>query len=183
MPGFDLTPDQAFLTATATTEASPDVPVVVYELPETEPLDPQPEAPDREAQLREWEDERYRRRQQREDHRRAKRALLEVSPAGRHATRAEEAWTHGDAYYQVVLSLGAAEARWGDHVSSKDLQPDPVGPILTVIQDIGWKLEHTGYVSNATGEILGVFLFRRPEAGSTFRGHHGGHPGSGPTRY
>src|SRR5688572_16146344 len=77
MSRFDLTPEQAFLGATATAATPTETdPAVVYTIPQADPdCGPLPTY-DPEARLREWEDERQRRKLQRENDRQAKRALL-----------------------------------------------------------------------------------------------------------
>jgi hypothetical protein len=145
--------------------------------PPPPPLDDEAIREERLNRLKEWETERHERKLKREMSRRAKRALLEVSPSGIHSKQAEEAWTHGDAYYQVVLSLGSADNNWGDHISPSGPMPELVGRILTSIEEIGWQLQDVGYVfrprhqpaaashdPQTAGEILGAFLFRKPHS-------------------
>lgn len=104
------------------------------------------------------------------------RAQYEASPLG----QAEAARQRGDAFFQVeigVASLTGASSSFGastNRVHRTGGRPDLLGQI----EEMGWRLEHVGYVFIETGsttsnrvlstgqgtvtrgEVVGIYLFR-----------------------
>jgi hypothetical protein len=92
----------------------------------------------------------------------------------RHAENARAWWESGRTYYIVKLSLGGTVAGLTTHA---EIDADDVSGILQQIEAVGWDLHDIGYVyqplrershalttSNImTGNIVGIYTFRRPE--------------------
>ncbi|WP_434810161.1 hypothetical protein [Microbacterium sp. bgisy189] len=101
--------------------------------------------------------------------------------ADRMMHQAHEAFDRGDTVLHLqfeVSGLGGAQSSWG---SSENLigSDDHVGYFLTHVEQIGWRLEHTGYTFVQTGAstsqkmwgtgegvvtrgvVVGYFTFRR----------------------
>jgi hypothetical protein len=100
-----------------------------------------------------------------------------ASPVG----RAEAALQRGDRFFQIPLPVSSLSGQpsW---FGSTDNQVAPVGPggadVLGQIEDVGWRLEHVGYVFIETGAtssnrmfvsgegtvtegvVTGIYLFR-----------------------
>lgn len=102
-----------------------------------------------------------------------------ASPLGM-ATAAKEA---AQTFFEVQLEVGRAEgtAMWGtrDHISSEQISSS--AELLGEIEQLGWRLEHVGYVFRMTGQssserifvsgeesavsgvTLGIYLFRNTD--------------------
>ena len=86
---------------------------------------------------------------------------------------AQEAWASGRAFYVVRMNLGGSEAGF---MSRSAVGGDDVAGALQVIEGTGWRLDDVGYVyqplkershaltdsASMTGNIVGVYTFRRP---------------------
>jgi hypothetical protein len=113
------------------------------------------------------------------DKERAARAYA-ASPVG----RAEAALARGDRFFQIQLPVTSVTGRPSYFGSSHNEVVAPANPrtdgkpdVLTQIEDVGWHLEHAGYVflqtggtssgrilggegSVTEGGVVGVYLFR-----------------------
>jgi hypothetical protein len=100
------------------------------------------------------------------------RKSWERSPVGR-ATLARDS---GAGLFQIALTLSPS----GHFLPSEECPiPADSPPVLTAIEEVGWQLEHTGFVfiqtgqdskekffvggqkSTVQGEIRGIYVFRR----------------------
>ena len=93
----------------------------------------------------------------------------------RWAEDAKAWWESGRTYYILTVNHGGTVAGLVEH---KDLEGEDVSGVLQQIEAIGWQLYDIGYVyqplrershalttSNImTGNIVGIYTFRRPEA-------------------
>jgi len=128
------------------------------------------------------EDEKQRERQAKEEERRtqAERAAREkylASPAG----KAETAYQDGQMFFQFTANITQIEGRSSDWNLSQSTRTRQFSATDTLgqIEEIGWQLEHVGYVFVETGEVArakamtsgsvtrtqgyveGIYLFRR----------------------
>lgn len=106
-----------------------------------------------------------------------KRAAYLASPVG----QAETAHEDGQAFFQFTTNISAIEGKasdWG-YSQSTETRRFSSTDILGQIEEVGWVLEHVGYVFVETGEVArskvmssgsvsrtqgyveGVYLFRR----------------------
>jgi hypothetical protein len=88
---------------------------------------------------------------------------------------ARQAWESGRLFYVVKLNLGGTVADWTSMSSSDG---DDVAGALQTIEAVGWRLDSTGYLyqllrershmltdtQQMTGNIVGIYTFRRPQA-------------------
>jgi hypothetical protein len=86
---------------------------------------------------------------------------------------ARQAWESGRVFYVVKMSLGGSNASW---MAMNATDGDDIAGALQTIEAIGWRLDSTGYVyqplrershaltdtQQMTGNIIGIFTFRRP---------------------
>jgi hypothetical protein len=91
-----------------------------------------------------------------------------------HAENAKGWWESGRTYYIVHLTLGGTVAQLTNHTV---LEGDDVSGVIQQVEAVGWRLHDIGYVyqplrershamttSNImTGNIVGIYTFRRPE--------------------
>ena len=101
------------------------------------------------------------------------RRLDHLKQVGESAT---QAWNSGRLFHTVALHHGGTEA--GYIGQGKAVQGHDVAGALQVIETAGWRLEATGYVfqplkershaltdsTHVTGNIVGIYTFRRPPA-------------------
>lgn len=104
------------------------------------------------------------------------------SPLGR-ASAAKEA---GQPFFEIQLEVGRAEgqAMWGTRNYASSEQITSSAELLGAIEELGWRLEHAGYIFRMTGQsstermfvsgeesavsgvTLGIYLFRSVAAGA-----------------
>ena len=63
-----------------------------------------------------------------------------------------EALTAGRWFYRVELSHGGTDRAFLGHMETKSIQGDEVEEILAIIESVGWRLEHAGFVFVPTGK-------------------------------
>jgi hypothetical protein len=100
-----------------------------------------------------------------------------ATPAG----RAETAHQEGRAFFQLTMPISEVEGRASDWTLSQSTETRRFAPADTLgqIEEVGWRLEHVGYVFVETGEVArskamssgsvsrtqgyveGIYLFRR----------------------
>ena len=90
---------------------------------------------------------------------------------------AQSAWDSGRVFYVVKLSLGGTTAGF---MSQSAVAGEDVTRALQTIEAVGWRLDDAGYVyqplkerssaltdsAHLSGNIVGVYTFRRPALGS-----------------
>jgi hypothetical protein len=104
-------------------------------------------------------------------------AAFAASPVG----QAIAARDRGDRFYQVELTVSELSGGWSQFGSSENASRQVSGAtdLLGQIEDVGWRLEHTGFVFVETGatstdrmfstgqgtvtrgDVRGIYLFRR----------------------
>lgn len=97
-------------------------------------------------------------------------AEFAASPVG----QATAAYRNGDELFQLEVTLSDVKySRWSIRNKSNVEPSQPWGPLLSAVEAVGWRLEHTGFVfietgfrtvhdySAVSGEVMGVYVFRR----------------------
>ena len=107
----------------------------------------------------------------------AARRAWQQSPQG----QATVAYASGDRFFELQLEVGVQqrEAMWGSRDYESAERTMSSAGVLAAIEDIGWTLEHVGYVFKMTGQsssekwltsgsqtavsgiTVGIYLFRR----------------------
>lgn len=107
----------------------------------------------------------------------AARRAWQRSPQG----QATVAFASGDRFFELQLEVGVQqrEAMWGSRDYESAERTMSSAGVLAAIEDIGWTLEHVGYVFKMTGQsssekwltsgsqtavsgvTVGIYLFRR----------------------
>ncbi len=115
----------------------------------------------------------------------ADRVAAEAAHAATPVGQAEAAMRRGDRFCEVQVSVGRQEreAMWGERTYAADDRVDSSAQVLGEIEELGWRLEHVGYVFRVTGEsssekafmtgqqtavsgdTVGIYLFRNPTVG------------------
>jgi hypothetical protein len=105
------------------------------------------------------------------------RAKYLASPVG----KAEAAYQAGQMFFQLTINIAEIEGRASDWGASQSTQTKRFNAVDTLgqIEELGWHLEHVGYVFVGTGEVArskvmssgsvtrtqgyveGIYLFRR----------------------
>jgi hypothetical protein len=108
-----------------------------------------------------------------------------ASPVG----KAETAYQAGQMFFQFMVNISQIEGQSSDWNYSQSTQTKRFNATDTLgqIEEMGWKLEHVGYVFVETGEVArakalssgsvtrtqgyveGIYLFRRHSPGSSAR--------------
>ncbi len=82
----------------------------------------------------------------------AARRAWQQSPQG----QATVAYASGDRFFELQLEVGVQqrEAMWGSRDYESAERTMSSAGVLAAIEDIGWTLEHVGYVFKMTGQTL-----------------------------
>jgi hypothetical protein len=123
------------------------------------------------------EDKQEERRAKAEKAEQEARAKYLASPVG----KAEAAYQAGQMFFQLTINISEIEGRSSDWSYSQSTQTKRFNAVDTLgqIEELGWHLEHVGYVFVETGEVArgkmmssgsvsrtqgyveGIYLFRR----------------------